>query len=402
MPTNSIGGSPYYYCRRRALPGYGDTGWITSKSRTKKAARDMERLLEELAEKALLEPSWYDLLDAICRSRTVSLPDALRAKREGTLVALRQSLKDPPLDEVIEQFLGGKHSRQIRTGIEQLREVVPPNCRMSYLTDGRRITKLCMAAEVSPKGRRRKRNSVIRYMLRATSKLVTYHYGRAERNRIWEEVDYSREDDTRRVHITRGDIKRLLEACDALDLHELGVAVRLALLTSADRGELFAGETTDGWRPGLKVHQVKIFDQGGALSGEVFLSGTKTDTRPRTALIPDPLCRELLALGQHKRPDEQLFSIAYPQLDYLWGRVREEAALQHLTFKDLRSQYAIYGEEAGIPQTVLSRSMGHASEAMTRRYQERATLISSDQAASLYAAMFDHPAGGPTRSAAAG
>lgn len=389
MPTNSLGGSPYYYCRRRALPGYGDTGWITSKSRKKKVARDMERLLEELAERALLEPSWYDLLDAICRSRTVPLPDALRAKRSGTLSALRKSLKDPPLDEVIEQFLRADQSRQVETGINQLRAVVPPNCRISYLTDGGRITKLCVKAETRPDGKKRKRNSVIRYMLRATSKLVTFHYGRAERNRIWEEVDYSRENDTRKNYLTTADIKRLLQACEALDLHELGVAIRLAMQTSADRGELFAGDTTDGFRDGLRAHQVKIFDKGGRLTGEVYLNGTKTEDRARTAVIPDPLCREILALAQHKDPDEQVFSISYSQLDNLWQRVRKKAKLPRLRFKDLRRQYAIYGEEAGIPQTVLSRSMGHDSEEMTRRYQERVTLITTDQAESLYAAMFD-------------
>lgn len=389
MPTNSLKGSPYYYCRRRALPGYGDTGWITSRSRSKKTARDMERLLEELAEKGLLEPSWYDLLDAICKSRTISLPDALKAKREGTLAALRKSLKDPPLEDVISQFLRGDHSRQTETGIAQLQEVVPPNCRMSYLTDGRRITKLCVKAETRPDGKKRKRNSVIRYMLRATSKLVTFYYGASERNRIWEDVNYSRVKDTRREYLTPADIEGLIAACDELDLHELGVAVRLALLSTADRGELFAGETTDGHRAGLPVHQVKIFDKGGTLSGEVYLQGTKTEGRPRTALVPDALCRELLALAQHKEPNDQLFSISYSQLDNLWRRVRKRAGLKRITFKDLRHQYAIYGEEAGIPQTVLSRSMGHASEKMTRLYQERETVMTPAQAENLYAAMFD-------------
>ncbi len=50
--------SPYYYVRRRRLPGYGDTGRHSSQVTSKKIAHDMERLLEDLAQQALLDPTW--------------------------------------------------------------------------------------------------------------------------------------------------------------------------------------------------------------------------------------------------------------------------------------------------------------------------------------------------------
>ena len=38
--------SPYYYIRRKKLPGYGDTGRISSGVTAKKVAGDMDRALE--------------------------------------------------------------------------------------------------------------------------------------------------------------------------------------------------------------------------------------------------------------------------------------------------------------------------------------------------------------------
>lgn len=58
-----------------------------------------------------------------------------------------------------------------------------------------------------------------------------------------------------------------------------------------------------------------------------------------------------------------------------------------MRFKDLRAQTAIYGEEAGIPQAILQRTMGHSTEAMTRRYQQRTTALTAAQAEALENAM---------------
>ena len=101
----------------------------------------------------------------------------------------------------------------------------------------------------------------------------------------------------------------------------------------------------------------------------------KTEGRSRAVPLTDRLCREFLARCHQKAPDDPVFGITYAQLDNLWQRVRERAGLKHVRFKDLRAQTAIYGEEAGIPQTVLQRTMGHSDEAMTRRYQQRSAAL---------------------------
>ncbi len=67
--------------------------------------------------------------------------------------------------------------------------------------------------------------------------------------------------------------------------------------------------------------------------------------------------------------------------------MRQHTGLEDVRFKDLRAQTAIYGEEAGIPQTVLQRTMGHSNESMTRRYQQRATVLSREQADAIEQAM---------------
>ena len=116
------------------------------------------------------------------------------------------------------------------------------------------------ANERAPQGC--KRNSVRRYMHRATSLLLRHHLGRAERDRIFADVDFPAEDDTREIHLSPLEIQRLLSACDELGYGELGVAIRLALQTSADRGVLLAGGHGSRRRHrGLLVRDLRIFQE---------------------------------------------------------------------------------------------------------------------------------------------
>ncbi len=193
------------------------------------------------------------------------------------------------------------------------------------MLSGRVIAELCHRAQRDG----RKRNSVRRYMLRAISLLLRHYLGEAERNRIFAEVAFPAEDDTREVH----------------------------------------------------------------------LRDSKTEGRSRSVPLTDGLCRELLALSKGKRPDDAVFSTSYLGLDLPWKRVRKAAALEHVRFKDLRAQISIYGEEAGIPLTVLSKTMGHAGEAMTRRYQQRAAVLSNEQAEAIERAMLAGEEGNRVRRA---
>ena len=99
------------------------------------------------------------------------------------------------------------------------------------------------------------------------------------------------------------------------------------------------------------MRDVKIFldNETGQYVGEVHLVDKKTSNQSRSVPLTDSLCRELLVIGKNKTPDDAVFSMEYGQLDYPWRKVRDQAGLGDIRFKDLRAQTAIYGEEAGIP-----------------------------------------------------
>lgn len=379
-------GSPYYQVRRRRLAGYGDTGVLSSKVTSKKLARDMERAMDELAQKALDEPSWYGLLDAVCRDRSVSLPELLKARNMGTLESLRRSLTDPTLQEATAAFhRAAPNNRSANIGFRLLTRYAPAGFRLGDLTP-KSITRICLDAESDG----RKRNSVRRTLLRSISLLLRFHLGGAERNRIFADVQFPGEDDTREVHLTPAEIRRLLEACVALEYGELELIIRLALLTSADRGVLLAGRNMGQDLRGLRVRDVEIYLDGktGRYHGEVFLLDKKTSSRQRTVPLTDQVCRMLLVQCKNRAPEDTVFEMRYQQLDFQWKRARKLAGLKGVRFKDLRAQTAIYAEEAGVPLTVVQKTMGHESEAMTRRYQRRAAVLSDDQAAAIESAMF--------------
>ena len=209
--------SRYYTCRRRRLVAYGDTGRLPSKTTSKRIARDMERLLEDLAQRALLDPSWYKILDAVCKERTLSLPELLRAKSKGRLDQLKRSLHDPSLEEAIDVFSkGSKKGSGILLGLNMLKIYAPSSARLGDLT-ARAITDLCMQAERDG----RKRNSVRRTMLRAISLLLRYSLGNAERDRIFADIQYAGTDDTREVHLSPEEISRRWRLAIRLDTRNL-------------------------------------------------------------------------------------------------------------------------------------------------------------------------------------
>ena len=381
-------GSPYYQVRRRNLPGFGDSSVLSSKVKIKKLAYDMERCLDELAQKALEDPSWYALLNAVCREKTVTLPALLKAKNTGTLEGLKRSLSDPLIAEAVATFQElATYDRPTGFGLDMLLHYTPAETRLGDLTS-KKITRLCVEAEQDG----RKRNTVRRQLLRAISKLLRFHLGNAERNRIFADVQYAGENDTREIFLTPEEIRRLLQASQ-VESQEFATLVRIALQTSADRGVLLSGKNMNKKLRGLLVRDVSIYkdNQSGAYKGELFLHDTKTTARSRSVPITDSLCRELLVLCANKSPDDSVFSIKYQQLDFLWRRARKAAGLKGVRFKDLRAQTAIYAEEAGIPQTIVQRTLGHSNEAMTRRYQQRVATLSDQQAEAIEGAMLGGP-----------
>jgi len=384
--------SPYYQVRKRSLPGYGDTGVLTTKTESKRVARRMEDLLEEIAEKALLEPKWTDLLDAICDDRSVKLPEVLQAKNRGTLGQLCRQLTDPPLHEAVTEYLENADvTREARIGLEWVEEHTAASMRLSGL-GAQAIMELLHEAEDEG----RKRNSVRRYHMRGISLLLRWHLGNTGRDEVFADVSFEAEDDTRKVHLLPEEIKALLDACHTIgrpSYEELAIVIRLSLQTSADRGVLLSGERKGREVRGLRTRDLRIYyhEDEERYSGEVFLHDQKTGERSRAVPLTDSLCRELVAITKDKGPDDPVFELRYNGLDYRWQKVRAMAGLEHVRFKDLRAQTAQYGELAGIDQTSLQRTMGHSDESMTRRYQARSASLSDEQAEALESAMLPGP-----------
>lgn len=80
-------------------------------------------------------------------------------------------------------------------------------------------------------------------------------------------------------------------------------------------------------------------------------------------------------------------AISYSGIDYRWKAARHLVGLTHIRFKDLRAQPAHYGEEAGIPLSIIQGAMGHEDEKMTRRYQRRQVSFDHQHAEAMAAAM---------------
>lgn len=379
-------GSTVYQIRRRSLPGYGDTGQLSSGVRDKRLAERMEKALEELAERALVEPRYRALLDAICRPpHPVSLAQLMQARAARRVELLLATLSDPPLAEVCAALASAGRDRVTTYGLEKLPELMGPGARLSSLFDPVAIVDALRRAEEAG----RHRNTVRRQFYRAISLVLRERVGEAERTRIMSAVDYEGVDDTREVIVSPAEISRLLDAADRVH-DQMRTLCLCALLASADRGVLLRGDERSG--RGLLVRDVAIY-QEDAVGGETFtaelslLHDAKTAGRARIVVVGDELARALLLLCRGRDPEDSVFSITYSQLDHLWHRTRDAARLPGLRFKDLRAQFAIYADRAGIPTVVASRAMGHAHERMTARYQRHQAAMTSEYAAALAGAM---------------
>jgi len=88
--------SPYWRVKR-TLPGYGPTGKLSTRTKSKARAEEMERLIERLAERG-----WHDLIDAV-RAGDIDLPALLKASHENRLHELRERIDDPKLSTPVQK-----------------------------------------------------------------------------------------------------------------------------------------------------------------------------------------------------------------------------------------------------------------------------------------------------------
>lgn len=391
--------SKFYQVEMRDLPGVGWTGRMSTRTTSRRLAERMERCLVHLAERSLLEPVWRDLLDRVI-AKEVKLPDLLQASSAGTLEQLLRGLTDPPLAEAVEAWLTEANpGRTVRMGADHLLRLAPETARFSYVCNTASVRTLCLDLEATGL----KRNSVRRMLLRAISLLLRHHLGTAERNRILADLNYTAEDDTREVLLEPQQIADLLTACQTLAsdtgsplYHELGLVVQLALATGADRGVLVAGRRAGGTAAGLSWAQLRIYQEDdGTLTGEVYLDDRKAKARQRTVRLGPALCDALVqqAAITNTGPTSQVFQLGYEQMDYHWNKARLRADLPRLRFKDLRSQFAIYGQRAGIAQATLMGAMGHTDMAQTARYARHQATLTPNQATTIESLMGLAPTG---------
>lgn len=386
-------GSPYFQIEVM-LQGYGSSSQISTKVKDKSVARRMESMLKDIAIRALTDPAMHTLLEAICKSKEVSLPIALKAYSNGALHKLSSNLTNPLVSKAIEEFkVASNFDKPTWVGLDKLLQKAG-NKRLSDL-DAKWITESCFVLEREGL----KRNTVCRQFKRGVSKLLSHHLGINERNRIFSNVNFSEVDDTRKINLTSAELKVLIDACEELGFHELTVIVRTALQTSADRGVLLQGKVSNA--KGAKIHRgllcrdVQIEqNEGGTYEGVLNLVDGKSAYRDRTVPITDYLCRELQVLMLNKNPDEPVFNTPYLQLDFGWNKVRKAAGFwtkeegYTLRFKDLRAQTSQYGAMVGIPQQVLASTYGHSGDKMIRRYQKYNASMKMEEAIALESKMF--------------
>lgn len=397
--------SPFWKIRKKHLPGYGDSGTLSTRVKSKRLALKMEDLLTEIAEAGLLDERYHLLLDALKptgrgRSGPITLPDLLKAKSSGRLPDLLLKLEDPPLSSAIDAFLltvpdKTGSDKRIRRAMNKLLGHAPLEhegapTTLGYLRDPRHITLLANLEFAKGKTR----NSVQVTFLSPLSVFLTHHYGKAERDRIFASVRWSWEDDTRDVYLSPGEIARLLEACSLdympetrprqNDASEMRAIVTLALATGADRTPIAT----------LKCRDVTlVLDKAtGQYQGTIYVRDTKTKNRSRTAPIGHQAALELLpylsdTTGRPKLEGTRLFTLTPKQVTYYFGVARRKASLNHVRFKDLRSQFAIYADRAGLTQATAQGAMGHAQASTTRRYKRYETTMSSSEASAVEHAM---------------
>lgn len=351
----------------------------------------MEDLVRWIAEKGLEDLSWHRLLDAL-RVGEITLPDLLKAKNERRLDELKNMVQDPPLKRAIDEYLATAPGYDTENGLRVLFEMaereIGPRPRFGILRSGKNVTLLCARAkreggrpsDEHPNGRPMAHNSVRRTVLLSASKLVRFHLGNAERDRIFADVDFARENDTRDVWLQAEEIARLLKACEPW----FRPFVLTALSTGADRLPLMR----------MLVRDVKlIFDKKTeTFSGSIYLRDSKTDARPRAVAIVDPVCRALLPLCAGKEPNDHVFygptdegqeraaPITAFQVRYWFEKAREAAGLEYLRFKDLRRTWAVNADEAGLNLGQMKSGLGHGLDETTVRYTNRQVTLETEAA----------------------
>ena len=407
-----------FYYTELSLAGYGKVRRRSLGTKRKSDAKALEGAIREVHRRGLLDPRLFQLLDAVQgrghgASGALAPEDLLVAVRdpEGAdagLGRLLRRLDDPELAKVIAAFLGEIEGEPGGEDATREDHIALPNVlryadhladerpvRLSFLTEAADVRRLLKAVERGgiegddPK----LATSVVRYEKRAVSKLLTWRLGKAERDRVFAEVDYSGGDDRRRLReavVTPAAIGRLCDELRAGYFKEGDEAaplyVRLAVTTGATVRPL--SET--------KNRQLRVLDSGAGL---LHLSGTKKikgrGNRDRDVTIPPQLMVDVLRFYREDRPEERIFPLDRTRFDTMFGKARKRAGLMEAVLDskgkptpirphDLRRIFAMAGERAGVSRTTIGHGgLGHEDLDRTDHYLGRETRVSDDEAATI-------------------
>lgn len=318
---------------------WGEVGpWQTGLHR-KRQAEDVQSWLRETA---VTRPEVIDLLV----SGRFNLRDVWVAKLRGTLDALLLGLSDPLLKDAVEEYRKECKDGRALSGLDQLLEYADPGVRLSWLRGNniRRVYRQALDAG-------RKPNSVRRSLYRAICELLSYHLTEKGRLAAMEGVNAPHEDDTRVVHVTPEEIKKVLEACVPESFRWLVVT---AIATAIDRGPL------------LKLTPRHINSAEGLVSVQ---QDRKTSERPRMLRVSSPALVALRLAAMGKEPHERLWALTPGQVNHAWRSAREAAGMKALRFKDLRHLLPTLLAEMGMDRRSIQAYLGHAmGSKQTDRY----------------------------------
>lgn len=352
--------SPYYKVQRKNLPGYGDTGLLSTRTTSLKVAREMEDLLPWLVDQGA-----YEVLDALRptgRGATgrVTLADVLRAKREGRFGEWRRTLDDPDLEDAIRAFAKRAASANHRLGLRHVLRLTvtdggprlaPTGARLSWMTKARSInavTSHMIGEGYAP-------NTVQNGVWYGLSKLFQHHYGVTRARSILAEANRPSSDDAREVWLTAAEVHRLVSACEW--------EVRMALLVMAALGV--------DVKPllNLRVRNVDLVRR------QVFLPDTKNKNRMRWVGMAPVVTLVLALLCDGRAESESVLSLTRGQLSHRWRKARAAARLTEdagfqtdVRLKDLRHTFAVHYLQGGGSIGGLGNRMGHRELTQTLAY----------------------------------
>ncbi len=375
-------GSPFLQVRFKALPGFGDTSELTTKTTNEDLAERMEALIKDIADRAIIVPEWRVLLDKL-KAKELDLP-TLYQNRDN-LAELIHRGNDPSFVDLLVRLLETDKDYMCLRYAEVLRRRTPADRRLSWYT-AKNITDLCLNFEkgIGTKGGQPiKRNSVRRGPLRVISKILTAELGKTQRRVIFENVNFKAEDDSRKIHLTTGELKSLLSFMTP----EAQLVVRFAVETGADRGVILGKwviDKTTGknrWIPGLRKRDFEIeIDEEGEFVGSVWLEDRKTAKRSRRVAICGDLAKDCAERLFTRLSADPLIDIRYSQWDNIWRRARKKANLTHVRFKDLRHTFLGLAERSGASLATIKVAAGHSRIEQTSQYIDQKAAWSLENA----------------------